>query len=180
MKTLKTLVDESTQEKFIEAAKQQGLKPAELLRLLIIKSTGEKQENNDPIELDTSNAELAKMTIRLPQFLEEAAKQRGKTKGMAASRWIAALVQSNLMTSPVLTEKEIIAVQESNRQLAAIGRNLNQIARALNTDTNKPTDGDSLMQTLAEIKDKIANNETANNNLIKASRGIWINNNASN
>ena len=40
----------------------------------------------------------------------------------------------NLNREPVLTESEIQALRTSNRELAAIGRNLNQIAKVLNTE----------------------------------------------
>lgn len=51
---------------------------------------------------------------------------------MKSAQWLAALVQSNLMTTPVLTDKEIEVVSWANRELAAVGRNLNQIARSMN------------------------------------------------
>ncbi|ENB0120699.1 plasmid mobilization relaxosome protein MobC [Escherichia coli] len=35
---------------------------------------------------------------------------------------------------PVLTDEEVNTVRESCRQLGAIGRNLNQVARALNIE----------------------------------------------
>jgi len=39
---------------------------------------------------------------------------------------------STLKKEPVLTHEEIMELRLSNRQLAAIGRNINQIAKALN------------------------------------------------
>ena len=36
------------------------------------------------------------------------------------------------MTTPVLTDQEVEVVSWANRELAAVGRNLNQIARSMN------------------------------------------------
>lgn len=51
---------------------------------------------------------------------------------MALSRWIASLIQSHVFQPPVLTTTELKYLNESNRQMRAIGVNLNQIARAFN------------------------------------------------
>ena len=51
---------------------------------------------------------------------------------MSLSRYVAALVQTHLRRSPVMTANELQVLAESNRELIATGRNLNQIAYALN------------------------------------------------
>ena len=44
------------------------------------------------------------------------------------------LVLGAITKSPILTEDEINTLRESNRELAAIGRNLNQVAKKLNIE----------------------------------------------
>ena len=51
---------------------------------------------------------------------------------MKSAQWVFSLVQSSLMTTPVLTDQEVEVVSWANRELAAVGRNLNQIARSMN------------------------------------------------
>jgi len=51
---------------------------------------------------------------------------------MSLSRWIACLIQSHVYQPPVLTTTELKILNESNRQIRAMGVNLNQIARAFN------------------------------------------------
>ena len=51
---------------------------------------------------------------------------------MKSAQWVSSLVQSSLMTTPVLTDQEVEVVSWANRELAAVGRNLNQIARSMN------------------------------------------------
>lgn len=47
--------------------------------------------------------------------------------------WVAAVVRANLTNQPQFGRFEIDVLGESNHQLLAIGRNLNQIAHALNS-----------------------------------------------
>lgn len=172
MKILKTKVDEKTKEAFRQAAQSRGMSEAELLRFAINNVVDNDAETPFPflVEPTPVGCELHQMTIRLPDFLIAEIKMRGERVGMVASRWVAALVQSNLMQNPVLTEKEIRTVQASNRELAAIGRNLNQIARALNINAESPND---LGEVLVKLKIEIDKNKEENFNLIKNSRGIW-------
>jgi len=114
---------------------------------------------DQPIKPEAENIELERMTVRLPGFLMEVAKQRSKAKGTAASRLVAVLVQANLTGTPVMTDKELAVLQASNRELAAIGRNINQIAKALNEafhETERVR-----LDTLAALSQSITENRTA-------------------
>jgi mobilization protein NikA len=60
--------------------------------------------------------------------------QRAREAGLSTSRCLAYWIRSNVH-SPSIPQRALIeALTESNYQLAAIGRNINQIARALNQD----------------------------------------------
>jgi hypothetical protein len=120
-------------------ATNHGLTESELLALVIngvINKTDNKIIPNflphGKNLLTKFDAELIPITFKMPRFLTTAAKEKAKAQGMTTSRWIKSLVQSNLIQPPVLIDSAIIAVRESNRELAAIGNNLNQIARRLN------------------------------------------------
>jgi hypothetical protein len=91
--------------------------------------------------------------------------------GFAPSRWIAALVQSNLTRQPVLTDAELQAVLESNRELAALGRNLNQVAKALNEAFHE-TDR-VRFDLIQELADEVRMNRNAIRSLVRASRDVW-------
>jgi hypothetical protein len=78
------------------------------------------------------DADPERLEFRLPRFLKEAVRKRAEAEGMKSAQWVAALVQSSLMKTPVLNDTEIEVVSWANRELAAVGRNLNQIARSMN------------------------------------------------
>jgi hypothetical protein len=84
------------------------------------------------------------------------------------TRWISALVQSHVASTPVLTEAELLAVEAANRELGAIRRNINQIARALN-EAHFQTERVRLDR-LAELSEKIDSMRAANRGLVRASR----------
>jgi hypothetical protein len=170
MPVLKTLVETETKTRFRNLAKTRGLSESELLRSVVLVVTG--QDTDDQlIKPEAENNELERMTVRLPGFLMDAAKQRGKSKGMAASRWVAALVQANLTGKPVMADKELAILQASNRELAAIGRNINQIAKALNEafhETERVR-----LDTLAALSQSISENRAAIRSLVRASQQAW-------
>jgi hypothetical protein len=171
MPVLKTLVETETKTRFRNLAKTRGLSESELLRSVILVVTGQETDADQPIKPEAENRELERMTVRLPGFLMDAAKQRGKSKGMAASRWVAALVQANLTGKPVMTDKELAVLQASNRELAAIGRNINQIAKALNEafhETERVR-----LDTLAALSQSISENRAAIHSLVRASQQAW-------
>lgn len=171
MTVLKTLVDAKTKTRFRSIARARGLSESELLRVVVRAITGQNTDTDKPIEPDPEKVDTDRMTVRLPLFLKQAAKVRAKEKGMTTSRWAAALIQSNLTGQPVMTRAELAELQTSSRELAAIGRNINQIAKALNEafyETERVR-----LDTLAELSKSITENRAAIRALVRASRNAW-------
>ena len=81
------------------------------------------------------------------------------------------MVQSNLTAQPVMTSDELAVLRASNRELAAIGRNINQIAHALNADFHE-TERVKL-EKLAELRQVITGNGAAVRALVRASQSAW-------
>lgn len=131
MSILKTVVEDKIKSKFISLAKSKGLSESAFLRQIVFMVTGEVQEDFT-IKPVFDKRDLVKKSIYIPRFLLEGIEQKRKQQGMALSRWIVSLIQSNLMAVPVVTDAELIRLRESIRELNYIGNNINQIARALN------------------------------------------------
>jgi predicted DNA binding CopG/RHH family protein len=170
MPVLKTLVDTEIKTRFKNIAKAQGLSESELLRAVALVVTG--QDSADQlVKPDVEKSDLDRMTVRMPRFLLEAIDVQAKTKGMAPSRWVASLVQSHLTDQPVMTDDELAALKASNRELAAIGRNINQIAKVLN-ETFYETEQVKLDK-LAELSQTIEKNRETVRALVRASQNSW-------
>jgi predicted DNA binding CopG/RHH family protein len=172
MPVLKTLVEPETKIRFQAMAKARGLSESELLRALVLAVDQEEGVlDMQPVKPELDKLDQERITVRMPRFLMEAVNARGRLKGMAPSRFITAMIQSNLTKQPVMTGEELNALQETNRELVAIGRNLNQIARSLNGNFYE-TERIKL-DSLRELKQVINKNVDEIRNLVRASNNSW-------
>jgi len=171
MQTLKTVVEPATKSRFRSMAKARGLSESELLRAVVLTVTGQDTDADQAAKPDPDKAEVDRMTVRMPRFLLEATKARAKSKGMAPSRYVAALMQSNLTKQPVMNETELRSLQASSRELAAIGRNINQMAHSLNAafyETERVR-----LDKLADVHRAVVENRAAIRALVRASQNAW-------
>lgn len=74
----------------------------------------------------------ARMEVRLTHSELKAVKAIAPEAGASPNCWVANLVRAYILRKPQLGMEELAVIAESNARLLAIGRNLNQIARALN------------------------------------------------
>jgi hypothetical protein len=58
--------------------------------------------------------------------------ERAAARGMASATYVAVLVRSHLRNLAPLPKQELLALKSAVAEIGAIGRNLNQIARAMN------------------------------------------------
>lgn len=136
---VKTRVSPAEQKQFQDLAEAAGKKPGTLLRELVQAHIAGgvmpmRDRDTSPAKkiAPAANAELERFELRLATFMKTEVKRRALAEEMSSSEWVAALIQTVLMEEPVLTDREIEIVSHANRQLAALGRNLNQIARSMN------------------------------------------------
>ena len=96
----------------------------------------------DSAKIDTSEMVLPesppvrseRVTVRFSSEEMESVQQLAEEFG-GVREWIVALVRSRIRPgTPQFSMKEIQALYESNRELWALGRNVNQIAHAMNLD----------------------------------------------
>lgn len=105
---------------------------ADMLRLMIQRVSGGEVAIAFS-GLDAHKSE--KITIRLSPKDQQRLLERARAEGYPSrTTWTTALVLAALHKEPVLTDKEIQALRASNRELAALGRNLNQIAKSLHIE----------------------------------------------
>ena len=77
------------------------------------------------------------LTASEHRAVETRARADGFNKSTA---WVVALIRANLTGQSQFGTQEIDILEESNRQLLLIGRNLNQVAHALNSTRGKSVD----------------------------------------
>ena len=152
-----------------------NLKPSELLRRLVNAELGLGNEPDpSPPAATVKGVKIRKCTFRLPLFVFDEVAVRAKAKSMAPSRWIASLVQCNVLQEPVITDTEIVAVRAMTRELAAIGRNVNQIAKSLNSAVHGIERGQVALDALEKVPAAIAVSRKTISNLIRKSQQSWV------
>lgn len=121
---------------WVEWCKQQHLTPSQALRQLL-RQTLERASRPRPtlhrIVSRRGERPTRQVSFRLTPSEYAALSARAKTEGYRPTHWLIGLIRVQLTRQPSLSEPERQAVAHSTKQLLALGRNLNQIARALNT-----------------------------------------------
>jgi methyl-accepting chemotaxis protein len=171
MPVLKTLVEPTAKARFQAMAKERHLSESELLRAVILAITDDNEPAMGRTVPEPDNAEITRMTVRMPRFLVDSVGERAQAKGMASSRWVAALVQSHLTALPVMTADELNCLRTSNRELAAIGRHLHRIAQSSN-DAFQQGDLVRLNQ-LGDFANAVLQNRITIQRLVRASQHAW-------
>lgn len=111
-------------------------RPSEALRHVLAKvihgdlpvSVPQGAEVNDRPEKATVRVE-----IHLTESEHRILKPLARAEGFPVTKWIVALIRTRLLGRPQFGQPELEVLGRSNLQLLAIGRNLNQLAKALNT-----------------------------------------------
>lgn len=112
-----------------------------------------------------------RLHIRLRADEDKALCEWAAHHGMNRQAYVLALLRANTQGLPTATQEELDTLRDSNRQLAAIGRNLNQIAHAVNIDFRHRTKLTS--QTLAELQAEVQTTYLAVTQLTRRTLGRW-------
>ena len=131
---IRARVSSSTKTQLKEMLEREGLPESELIRRFVEQGLDGLIGNEENPSLTVAGSALLKkkVSIRLPEFILADVRARASEKGMSVSYWVSSLIQSHVFQPPVLTTTELKVLNESNRQIRAIGVHLNQIARAFN------------------------------------------------
>lgn len=115
--------------------RSKGELPSHAIRTVIrhlLKQTGESC-HFQAVQEDPDGTK-SRIELRLSASEREAIERIAGQVGTSSNKWISDLVRAYLTHEPQLGMQELQVIGESNQQLRAIGRNLNQIAHALNRD----------------------------------------------
>jgi len=125
---LSTWVSADLKRRFAAAAARQGLSESALLKRLVeqlLTGAGEELTAGRP----ASVARDARVTVRLVPDDRLLLRERAAARGMPAASYVSTLVRSHLRSLAPLPDRELEVLRSAVTQLAAIGRNLNAMAR---------------------------------------------------
>lgn len=141
--------------------KEHGITESEFFGLLIHRALSSVSDEV-PITLP-DDVKNKKITIRLDERTFMQVESHAQEEGFSnRTSWLRNLLVAKINSEPMLSVTEVAALRESNRELSAIGRNLNQIARAINIEFRE---SDKLRheylvmlnQVIEEHKEQVAN-----------------------
>lgn len=136
--TLQTRVPEDVKAAWRSLAKRLGLGSSEMLRGTIRAFVASNPV--DKIEIEAAGASEPKpepshkVTLQLLAHELSAVDEQAGRLGWRRNTWIANVVRTSALRDPRPTSSELAALNRGNAELLAIGRNLNQIARAMHRD----------------------------------------------
>ena len=110
-----------------------------------------------------------RVEILLTPTEKSALEERAASERCSQRRWIVDAIRAGLTREPQFGMKEIETLGESNYQLLAIGRNLNQIAKAINEGRRSSVATDSIK----ELRKLIDDHTEKVSEAIRASSERW-------
>ena len=138
-----------------------------LLETLAWTSATESPEINKP---DETGLRAERLSIRLLPNDRVLLRERAGSRGMPSATYVAVLVRSHLRKLTPLPVEELDALRRSIAELGAVGRNLNQIARALNAGGRWDGPGRQHLEAMLKIAVALRDHIRA---LLKANEASW-------
>jgi len=132
---LKTRVTPDVKHRVQQAASQQLITESIWLKRLVIQGLGNSAQSiTDDVgstgSVEPSCARDSRLYVRLRHEDRLLLRGRAAARGMASATYVSVLVRSHLRNLAPLPKEELLALKRSVAELGAIGRDLNQIARA--------------------------------------------------
>jgi hypothetical protein len=151
-------VDADTKGRFAAVARLQGLSESALLKRLVdtaLLGTGAvRTPTTEPVD---PVAKGGKISVRLRSDDLVLLRERARARFLPTGTYVSLLIRSHLRNLAPLPTTELMALRHSIAEVGAIGRNFNQIARALNQgkEHNGPSRSDlqALLRALTGLRD---------------------------
>jgi hypothetical protein len=126
-------VASETKERFSRAAQFQGIsESAHLKRFIeatVVATDGVIKERSAP---EVSGCKGGRVSVRLQADDLTMLRQRAAGRNLPATTYVSFLIRSHLRHVAPMPMAELTALKQSIAEVGAIGRNINQIARAMN------------------------------------------------
>jgi hypothetical protein len=146
-------VPKTTKQAFGATARRQGMSDSALLRRLIdlsLQSAGMASET-DAVARAEPSAPTSRLTVRLRGDDQLLLRERAAARSMAPATYVSVLTRAHLRSLAPLPREELLALKRTVAELGAIGRNLNQIARAANQGDRVDGPGPQEVQLMLRI-----------------------------
>ena len=139
----------------------------QLLEMMLRSSAAEGFPKLEALEKVSRDARLS---IRLAPEDRILLSGRATARGMPSATYVSVLVRSHLRNLVPLPKEELLALKRSVAELGAIGRNLNQIARAANQGGKPSGPGREDLRSMLRVAEALRDHVKA---LLRANQSSW-------
>src|SRR5579864_5784534 len=139
----------------------------QLLEVMLRRSAAEGFPKLEALEKVSRDARLS---VRLAPEDRILLCQRAATRGMRSATYVSVLVRSHLRNLAPLPKEELLALKCSVAELGAIGRNLNQLARAANQGGKPSGPGREDLRSMLKVAEALRDHVKA---LLRANQNSW-------
>ncbi len=152
-------------------AEREGINESALLKQLldVVLRTQSLTDLPAPAAPDNVNRD-ARLYVRLAAEDWRLLKERSSARDMPSATYVALLVRSHLRGAAPLPRAEYQALKQSVLALTAMGRNLNQIARAMNQGSRPPLPGRAEVGAMLKVAEGLRDHFKG---LLKANERSW-------
>jgi hypothetical protein len=126
-------VTSETKDRFAIVARNRDLSESALLKQLVevaLAGAGFQEEKRADVLEPVSATERLSIRLQVEDVL--LLRERARARGVPTSRYVSLLVRSHLRRVAPLPPAELESLRQCFAEVGAMGRNLNQIARAMN------------------------------------------------
>lgn len=116
-------------------------------------------------------ARTSPLTLRVSALEKDALRELAEDTHQSVNALMTKVVREVIEAGPHLFEEGLGSLHEATQQLAAIGRNLNQVVRAINSSSGKAITIDT--EYLASVKAHVDNVAAATGRLIEQQKERW-------
>ena len=171
---LKARISPETKRLVQAAANEQLLTESMWLKRLVIEAlratTASSKRTLTKGEEDPLAARGARLYVRLRHEDRLLLRERANARGLRSATYVSVLVRTHLRDLAPLPKEELVALKRSVAELSAIGRNLNQIARAANQGGRVAASQREELHAFLKVCEALRDNVKA---LIKANLTSW-------
>lgn len=173
---LKVRVPPAVKQRIAAAAEREFLNESAWLRRLILKqleaveAAGERSGPEPAVEDSGRYSNRVHIRLRPEDRLLLGA--RAEARGMRPATYVSVLTRSHLRRLAPLPKAELLALRRSIAELAAIGRNINQIAKVANEGDGLPRSAAQEFQSMLKICQALRDHTKA---LLAANLASWSN-----
>ncbi|MGH8211533.1 MAG: plasmid mobilization protein [Steroidobacteraceae bacterium] len=167
---LSTWISCETKQRFATAAARQSLSESALLKRLVEHMLASAPSDDHAEPIAPSDRRDARLTVRLVPEDRALLRERAAARTMHAATYVSALVRSHLRRVAPLPDRELSSLQASVTELAAMGRNLNAMARLLQQDARQAAPGLQEVQAMLRVCEALRDHFRA---LINANLISW-------